>query len=61
MNRNELDFLHVEAPTLVDRARWRSPSDNSATRVLWEVGLVLAGALAFAVAINEALTLFRVI
>lgn len=57
MYRNDLDFLHLEGsadPT-------RRPSDNSASRVLWEVGLVLAGALAFAVAVNEALTLFHVI
>ena len=60
MYRNDLDFLHLEAPTAADRVPQCSPSDNSASRALWEVGLVLAGALSFAIAVNEALTLFHV-
>jgi hypothetical protein len=62
MYRNDLDFLRLETPpqaTRRDSAR-SSPSDNSPARVLWEIGLVLAGALSFAVAVNKALTLFHV-
>jgi hypothetical protein len=62
MYRNDLDFVHVETPPQTfrpDTAR-TSPSDNSPARVLWEMGLVLAGALSFALAVYAALTLFHV-
>jgi hypothetical protein len=61
MYRNDLDFLHLETPPATQVAARPGPSDNSPGRVLWEVGLVLAGALAFAAAVNEALTLFHAV
>ena len=62
MRQNDSDTLRFEAaPGAIRRdASQASPSDNSPDRVLWEVGLVLAVALSFAVAVNEALTLFHV-
>jgi hypothetical protein len=58
MYRNDPDLLQFEAPA--PRATRARSSDNSAAQVLWEVGLVLAGALTFAAAVNEALTLFHI-
>ena len=60
MCRNDLDFLHLETPADAgrDRTAYSSPGDNSPGRVLWEVGLVLVGALFFAVVVNEAFRLF---
>ncbi len=64
MFRNELDFMHLEelrSGARKDRSVLRDKTDNSPSRVLWEMGLVLIGALSAALAINLALILFHIV
>jgi hypothetical protein len=66
MFRNELDFMHLEelrsdARKTRPELREEPQSDNSPEAVLWEMGLVLVGALSAALAINAALILFHIV
>jgi hypothetical protein len=59
MYRYDLDSLSREGPAQASPRPSNQNIDNSAGRVLWEVGLVLASTLTFAVAVNEAIILFH--